>query len=88
MAERQYALVHAGELVNDSDGNPVISGFCAEAPDGFASFYPAESRWVPVENRDTRSFDIKAHWRDAPRYEAHGDCVHRVYEVHDIRRRA
>lgn len=65
--ETQYARVHGGRVV-------AVSALVNERPG---------ADWMPIENVDERPFDAARHWRLKPRYEVHGDVVHRVSPIVD-----
>lgn len=80
---RQWALVSGDRVLTMThiDGQPQAPDIADEAywP---ADFSPADGdRWVPVENEDTQSFDVKIHYRLAPHFRVEADRAVRVYPV-------
>lgn len=85
MTEQQYALVLNGSLVNGGDGNPIITGFHSEKPEGYAEHLPDGCEWLPITNVDSEPFNIRIHCREAPTYRVRGPIVERVYNIKRVR---
>jgi hypothetical protein len=84
MNPSQFALVKDGALIFE-DGKPVISGFHDAPPDDYSSRFPDGCEWLPVENEDSRPFNVKTDGRSGPTFEVAGAVVKRKYEVRRVR---
>ncbi|MCP1758027.1 hypothetical protein [Bradyrhizobium elkanii] len=73
VAEQQYALVHAGELMLSREGHAITT---------FRPFPDERGEWLPIENEDTQPFDPAQHWRLKPLpLRVDGERVVRTYPV-------
>lgn len=73
LAQQQYALVAAGEIVRSPRGVEILS--YDPVPDD-------RGAWLPIENQDTEPFDPAQHWRLKPgALRVEGARVIRPYQV-------
>lgn len=84
MSKAQYALVKDGAMVLEND-EPVISSFMEAAPEDYSSRFPEGCAWLPVENHDSRPFNVAQDARSAPVFEVSGGVVKRKYEIRRVR---